>query len=63
MCDDVGGGDYRAMSVRVYYYFKSYYIRLVLCDCFMLLLNVELCLIGFKLKELYEFLFLNGIDK
>ena len=61
--DDAGGGDYRAMSVRVHYYSKPYYIRPVLRDCFMPPPNVESCLIGFKPKEPHELLPLNGTDK
>ena len=49
--DDAGGGDYRAMSVRVHYYSKPYYIRPVSRHCFMPPPNVESCLIGFKPKE------------
>jgi len=61
--DDAGGGDYRAMSVRVHYYSKPYYIRPVLRDCFMPPPNVESCLIGFKPKEPHELLPLSGTDK
>jgi len=61
--DDAGGGDYRAMSVRVHYYSKPYYIRPVLRDCFMPPPNVESCLIGFKPKEPHELLPLSGTEK
>ena len=61
--DDAGGGDYRAMSVRVHYYSKPYYIRPVSRHCFMPPPNVESCLIGFKPKEPHELLPLEGTEK
>ncbi|CAL55247.1 Ribosomal RNA adenine methylase transferase,conserved site [Ostreococcus tauri] len=60
--DDAGGGDYRAMSVRVHYYSKPYYIRFVPPTCFMPPPNVDSCLIGFKPKEPHELLPLNGTE-
>ena len=45
-----------AMSVRVHYYSKPYYIRPVSRHCFMPPPNVESCLIGFKPKEPHELL-------
>lgn len=61
--DDAGGGDYRAMSVRVHYYSKPYYIRPVPPTCFMPPPNVDSCLIGFRPKEPHELLPLSGTEK